>query len=92
MNKKRCICQGQDPHILLSAFYGRARKRIAAGVVDGQPPPAIGELSLTVKLIRSLAAGGGKAPFQAKFAHLDLHLEECPCSPSYAPSGNFVEA
>jgi len=87
MNRKRCICQGQKPEILLSAFYARATKRIAAGVVDGTPPPPMEELAQTVTMIRTLGVGvAKKAPFQASVAHLDMHLEECPCSPNYAPA------
>jgi hypothetical protein len=97
-NRKRCICLGRSVNELLAAWYGRARKRIAAGVVNGQPPPDMNELRLTVTLIRALSEGREKGPFQARFRSLDHHLVDCPCSPSYrtptaavdtAPSGHL---
>ncbi len=89
MDAKRCICRGQAFETLLGAYTARAKARIAAGVTQGKAPPEMAELRMTVTLIRALSTGVGQGPFQARFAHLDHHLHECPCSPRYvAPTAD----
>ena len=84
MDAKRCICRGQDFTQLLSAWYGRTRGRIVQGAETGENTWNYKDLQMAVTLIRTLHEDKGqKAPFLDRFAHLDHHLEECPCSLRY---------
>ena len=93
MDAKRCICLGGDFTELLSAWYGRTRGRIAEGTTASTQTWNYTDLKTAVTLIRTLHENKGqKAPFLDRFAHLDHHLAECPCSLRYVAPKAVTEA
>jgi hypothetical protein len=77
-----CICKGQPLNRLVAAFATRSKAAVAEGVGTGKPVD-FKQLQLTAVLVKKLADGDSKMPFDARYRSLDHHLPECPCSPRY---------
>lgn len=77
-----CICKGQPLNRLVAAFAARSRASVAEGVGNGKPVE-FKQLQLTAVLVKKLADGDSKMPFDPRYLRLDHHLQECPCSPRY---------